>query len=239
MKKIFFLIIALSLYATALSRSDREEMRIGEKTYKRVLRHSVISHNRLKNAAIQRVGRRLAKVSNKNYNWKFTLVKNRQANAFCLPGGKVVVYTGLFKIIKNDDQLATVLGHEIAHALLRHGTNRVKLSRLATLPQIIGKKVLGDVVPKDLQPVLDKTYNIGKELAVVRPYSRHNELEADKLGINLVYKAGYNTDESIKFWQNMKRRDKKHIPVFLSTHPSNSTRLARIKREIKRLKREK
>ena len=236
MKKLLFLLIPLFIFAGNLTKEDKEEMRIGNIMYQKVLQHVKISRDIPKKNAITRVGQKIAKATGKNYDWKFTLVENKQINAFCLPGGKVIVFTGLFKVIENDDQLATVLGHEIAHALLRHGTTQAKLNILLSLPRAAAKEMFGDLVPKELHPILDTVYEAGKEITVMRPYSRENELEADKLGIRLMYKAGYNPNEAIKLWHNMKNANKAHIPEFLSTHPDVDDRVSVIKAEIQKLK---
>ena len=211
-------------------------MRTGEKMYQQVLAHVTISHDRKKADTIERVGRRIAAVTGKPYDWKFTLVDKKETNAFCLPGGKVIVYTGLFRVVKNDDQLATVMGHEIAHVLLKHATIQAKLNAILSLPKEAGKELFGDLVPKELHPILDTVYDAGKELTVMMPYSRENETEADRLGIRLMYKAGYNPNEAIVLWHNMKSIDTTPIPAFLSDHPDIDDRISIIKAEIKTLK---
>lgn len=236
MKRLLILLISLVVFANALTKEDREEIRIGNTAYQKILRHVKLSRDVQKKNAIVRVGKKIAKVTNKAYDWKFTLVEDKHINAFCLPGGKVIVYTGLFKVIENDDQLATVIGHEVSHTLLKHGITQAKLNTIVSLPKEVAKELLGDVVPKELQPILENVYDAGKELTVMRPYSRENETEADRLGIKLMYKAGYNPDEAIKLWENMKRYSKTDIPDFLSTHPNDDDRIEVIREEIKKLK---
>jgi len=236
MKKIIILIFSIFLFANNLTPQEKEDAKIGEKYFKEILKKVKLSNDKEKIKRVLRVGKRLAKATGKDYDWEFVVVKDKRMNAFCLPGGKVVVFEGIFKVIKNDDQLATVLSHEIGHAVLRHGHYKAELNTILTMPRIIAKKTIGKFVPKEFQGILDKSYEISKNLTVMLPFSREEEIAADKYGIKLMYKAGFNIDEALKFWENMKKYSKNNIPEFLSTHPSDEHRIEIIKEEIKELK---
>ena len=160
---------------------------------------------------------------------------SEDVNAFCLPGGKVVVYTGILRIAQNDDQLATVISHEIAHALARHGAERVSGSMVQQGLQVVGNIVLGATAPQ-YQNVFNQTYGIGSQVGVMLPYGRMQESEADEIGIYLMADAGYNINESLKFWENMSK-GKEGGSDFLSTHPSSTTRINDLKIIISKLSR--
>ncbi len=216
--------------------SPKEELALGEKSYKEALSEAkVITGTRDANR-IKDIGMRIAKVANRNdFNWEFNLVDSEDVNAFCLPGGKVVVYTGILKIAQNDDQLATVISHEIAHALARHGAERVSGSMVQQGLQVVGNIVLGATAPQ-YQNVFNQTYGIGSQVGVMLPYGRMQESEADEIGIYLMADAGYNINESLKFWENMSK-GKEGGSDFLSTHPSSTTRINDLKIIISKLSR--
>jgi len=236
MKKIIILLFSIFLFANNLTPQEKEDAKIGEKYFKEILKKVKLSNDKEKIKRVIRVGKRLAKATGKDYDWEFVVVKDKRMNAFCLPGGKVVVFEGIFKVVKNDDQLATVLSHEIGHAVLRHGNYKLKVNYILTSPRIIAKKTFGEFVPKEFHKLLDTTYDIGKNLTVMLPFNRYQETKADKYGITLMYKAGFNIDEASRFWENMKKHSKNNVPEFLSTHPSNEHRIETIKKEIKKLK---
>lgn len=216
--------------------SPKEELALGEKSYKEALSEAKVITGTKDANRIRDIGMRIAKVANRNdFNWEFNLVDSEDVNAFCLPGGKVVVYTGILKIAQNDDQLATVISHEIAHALARHGAERVSGSMVQQGLQVVGNIVLGATAPQ-YQNVFNQTYGIGSQVGVMLPYGRMQESEADEIGIYLMAKAGYNPNEAIKFWENMSE-GKKEGSDFLSTHPSSTTRINDLKIIISKLPR--
>jgi predicted Zn-dependent protease len=239
MKKIIILIFSIFLFANNLTPQEKEDAKIGEKYFKEILKKVKISKDKNKINRVLKVGKRLAKATNKDYDWEFVVVKDKRMNAFCLPGGKVVVFEGIFKVIENDDQLATVLSHEIGHAILRHGNYKSKVNYILTAPRIIAKRTFGRLVPKEFHKLLDTAYDIGKNLTAMLPFSRHQEIEADRYGIRLMHKAGYNLDEAIKFWKNMEKYSKTNIPEFLSTHPNHHHRIKIIKEEIEKIRNKK
>jgi len=216
--------------------SQKEEMALGEKSYKESLSQSKIITGTKDATRIKNIGARIAKVANRNdFQWEFNLVEDEAINAFCLPGGKVVVYTGILQMAKNDDQLATVISHEIAHALARHGAERMSSSMVQQGLQVVGNIALGVTAPQ-YQNLFNQTYGIGSQVGVMLPYGRMQESEADEIGIYLMAKAGYNPNEAIKFWENMSE-GKKEGSDFLSTHPSSTTRINDLKIIISKLPR--
>jgi predicted Zn-dependent protease len=152
----------------------------------------------------------------KNYNWEYNLVDSKEVNAWCMPGGKIVVYTGILGITANEDGLAVVMGHEVSHAILNHGQQRMS----AGFWQQLGAGVLGMFTDSQLIMAL---YGVGTNLAVMLPFSRGHESESDHLGLILMAVAGYDPDEGPKFWQRMPSGG---TPEFLSTHPSHATRIS-------------
>jgi len=216
--------------------SPKEELALGEKSYKEALSEAKVITGTKDANRIRDIGMRIAKVANRNdFNWEFNLVDSEDVNAFCLPGGKVVVYTGILRIAQNDDQLATVISHEIAHALARHGAERVSGSMVQQGLQVVGNIVLGATAPQ-YQNVFNQTYGIGSQVGVMLPYGRMQESEADEIGIYLMADAGYNINESLKFWENMSK-GKEGGSDFLSTHPSSTTRINDLKIIISKLSR--
>ena len=214
--------------------SQKEEMALGEKSYKESLSQSKIITGTKDATRIKNIGARIAKVANRSdFQWEFNLVEDEAINAFCLPGGKVVVYTGILKMAKNDDQLATVISHEIAHALARHGSERMSSSMVQQGLQVVGNIALGVTAPQ-YQNLFNQTYGVGTQLGVMLPYGRMQESEADEIGIYLMSQAGYNVNEALKFWENMSE-GKKEGSDFFSTHPSSTNRISDIQKVIAKL----
>jgi len=162
------------------------------------------------------------------YQWEFNLVDDPQANAFALPGGKVVVFTGILPITENDPGLAVVLGHEIAHAVARHGNERMSQALLAQM----GGVALGVALSQkteQTQQLFMTAFGLGTQIGVLLPYGRLQESEADHLGLIFMAMAGYDPTTAIAFWQRMEKQQKGSPPQFLSTHPSSTTRIENIK----------
>lgn len=184
------------------------------------------------NAMVRRVGERIAYVAAEdlpNADWEFVVFDDdSQINAFAMPGGKVAVYTGIFKIAQTDDELAVVIGHEIAHVTARHGGERVSQQLLAAgwaLALQIGTRNM-DAGERQL---LMAAYGAGATLGVLMPYSRYHESEADQIGLLYSARAGYDPRAAIDFWQKMEAQKSGAPPEFLSTHPSGETRIERLK----------
>ncbi|MDZ7818518.1 MAG: M48 family metallopeptidase [Aliarcobacter sp.] len=211
--------------------SQKEELALGEKSYKESLSQAKVITGTKDANRVKNIGIKIAKVANRSdFNWEFNLVQSDDINAFCLPGGKVVVYTGILKVAQNDDQLATVISHEIAHALARHGAERMSASMVQQGLQVVGNIALGATAPQ-YQNLFNQTYGIGSQVGVMLPYGRMQETEADEIGIYLMVQAGYNLNEVLKFWENMSA-GKKSGSDFFSTHPSSTNRIKDIQKVI-------
>jgi predicted Zn-dependent protease len=202
---------------------ESQDADMGLQAYQQIKQEEPVSRDAGLNERVQTVGRRIAKVSGQpDWDWQFTLFDNPEPNAFALPGGKVGVNTGLFKVAKNDDQLAAVMGHEIGHAIARHGAERMSQGILAQLGGVAVGAATGS-------PAYVDAYSQLATLGVILPYSRTQESEADEIGLMLMAEAGYDPREAIKLWQNFEALGGQRPPEFLSTHPSEGTRIERLK----------
>ncbi|MBW0177406.1 M48 family metallopeptidase [Sediminibacterium sp.] len=173
-----------------------------------------------------------------NFAWEVNLVNNKEPNAWCMPGGKIVVYTGLLPLTQNEAALAVVMGHEVAHALARHGNERMSQGLLQQLGGVALSVAIADK-PKETQNLFMTSYGIGSNVGVILPFSRKNELEADKLGLMFSSLAGYDPREAIPFWQRMaKAGGGNKPPEFLSTHPADATRITELQKVMEVMVRE-
>ena len=213
--------------------SHAKEMSMGEEASKEILKKEKLSTNKKMITLVNRVGARLAKVANTNYGWEFNVIQDDVLNAFCLPGGKVFVYEGIFRVAKNESQLATVMSHEIAHALASHGAERMSMGQITN----IGKVIIGSIAKISDKDSFNMAFGLGAQYGVMLPFSRSYEYEADEIGIYLMQKAGYDVTEAVKFWKNMKAQKSGKAPIeFLSTHPADDNRISNIKKIIDKLK---
>jgi len=203
--------------------------------------NKVISNTNNRDAEmVTRVGSRIAKAITEyytqkgvakeleGYKWEFNLVESKEVNAWCMPGGKVVVYTGILPLTQNEAGLAIVLGHEITHAVAGHGRERMSEALLAE-----GIKEVGDVALKNdpkTASVFDAVYIPGAQVGVLLPNSRAQELEADHYGLIFAAMAGYNPQEAIPFWQRMSKIGGSKPPPFLSDHPADEERIAQLQK---------
>jgi metalloendopeptidase OMA1, mitochondrial len=239
----FFFLLAMALVAVAgcattpytgrkqvLMVSQEKEMSLGYQAFKQIKKQSRPSKDQALQARVRRVGKRIAQAADRpDYQWEFVVFENdKEANAFCLPGGKVGIYTGLFKYIKNDGDLATVISHEVSHALARHAGERLSHGTLAQLGGTalgIGLGALG--VSPTAGRLAMQGYGLGTKLGVLLPYSRVQESEADRIGLILMAKAGYDPELALQFWERFAtgKKDKAQIPQFLSTHPTDANRI--------------
>jgi len=214
--------------------SPKQELALGEKAYKESLSKSKVITGTKDSRRVKQIGQKIAKVANRpDFKWEFNLVDNKAKNAFCLPGGKVVVYTGILEVAKNDAQLATVMAHEVAHALARHGAERMSSAMVQQGIQVLGNVVLQSSAPQYTN-VFNQAYGIGSQLGVMLPYGRLQENEADEIGIYLMAKANYDIHEALNFWKNMSN-GKKQTNEFFSTHPSSTTRITNIIKVINKI----
>lgn len=216
-----------------LSRSQEKKM--GEDAYRDIKKTEKISRNKKWNAVLQRVGKRIAAVAPvSDFNWEFTLIESKEMNAFCLPGGKVAFYEGIIPILENEAAMAIVMGHEVAHAVLRHGAQRVSQG-LATQAGLIlvDQTVLQNSENRGL---IMAGLGLGAQVGVMLPFSRSHESQADEFGLKYAAKAGYDPAEGARFWQRFsKATSGGGTPAFLSTHPSSTSRIENLKQLNKQL----
>lgn len=210
---------------------ESEDLAMGLAAYKEVLSKARILHDAEANRLVQRVGKAIAAVADKpEFEWEFTVIDDpATVNAFALPGGKVGIYSGLFAVAVDEAGLATVIGHEVAHALARHGAERV--SQGVAL-QGIGTGVAIATGGKSpvVQAAVMQAYGLGAQVGVILPFSRHMESEADQIGLILMAKAGYDPAASIGLWERMGAlAGDARPPEFLSTHPSSDTRISQLR----------
>jgi len=211
--------------------SEGEERQMGLSSYQEALKKSRLSSDAAATEQVRRVGRRIADATGRtDYQWEFNLLEDKQANAFCLPGGKVAVYTGILPLTRDDAGLAAVLGHEVAHAIARHGGERFSQSRLM---QVVGLVVTQVALARnDPATVREVTalYGAGATVGIILPWSRTQESEADHLGLIYMAKAGYDPHAARDLWVRMAEASKGSArpPEFLSTHPAEATRIKQI-----------
>ena len=162
----------------------------------------------------------------KDYKWEYNLVKDETVNAWCMPGGKIVFYTGILPICQGETGVAVVMGHEVAHALADHGAQRMSAGMLQQIGAVAGNVAIKDPV---IRYMFYHAYGVGSSLGVMLPFSRGHETEADRIGLQIMAIAGYNPDEAANLWRRMKAASGGQAPPeFMSTHPSNDTRISNL-----------
>lgn len=231
---IFIFVLILSSCSTTpvsgkkafLLTTESQENQQGREAYKEILSKEKEVTGTRESKMVEAIGKRIAAVANKpDFQWEFKTIQSDTPNAFCLPGGKVAVYTGIFKYAKNEAGLATVMGHEIGHALARHGGQRMSQA-MATNVAMAGLAVVGlskmDPVKRDLAMA---ALGAGATIGIILPFSRAHETEADEIGLTLMSRAGYDPHEAVNFWDRFSSAGGgKSPPEFLSTHPTSSKR---------------
>ena len=211
---------------------EGEMTQLGITSFEQLKKETPISKDPAVNALVQKVGKRIAAVATlTNAQWEFVVFDSPEANAFCLPGGKVGVYTGILPITKDEAGLATVIGHEVAHAAAHHGAERMSESLgLETLSKLLGAG-LSSSSPQ-LQSALLAGYGVTTKLAVELPHSRKQESEADYIGLLYMARAGYDPEASVNFWQRFAQYSKEAggggTPSFLRTHPLDEVRIKQL-----------
>lgn len=252
MKKIFLLITSASFFIACSTNSvtGRKQLKLfPEETLQQqalteyqsfLAQNKVVSSSNNRDAEmVKRVGTRIARAITdyytqkgqadelNGYKWEFNLVDNKEVNAWCMPGGKVVVYTGLLNYTQNEAALAVVMGHEITHAVAHHGNERMSQGALAQGLEIVGNLATANN-PK-YNSLFTSVFAPTAQIAVLLPNSRNQEYEADRFGLNFAAMAGYNPREAIPFWQRMAAAaNGQKPPEFLSTHPSDENRIAKL-----------
>jgi len=224
--------------------SDQEVLTLSLQEYDKFMKTAPKSTDKANTALVQKVGRNIANAvesylnSNgmsdmvKEYSWEFNLVKSSDVNAFCMPGGKIVVYEGILPVTRDETGLAVVLGHEVAHAVAKHSNERMSQAVL----QEYGSAALGmalDGRSAAVQQIASSVYGLGTQLGIMLPYSRKQELEADQLGLIFMAMAGYNPQMAEGFWTRMSQNSGGgSTSEFMSTHPSDQTRIKKIREEL-------
>ncbi len=213
--------------------SSQEELALGMQASQQVLAKAKEETNTPAAAMTRRVGLRIAAAADEpdsnlparsKFDWEFHTLTSDTPNAFCLPGGKIFVYTGLLKYATTDAELAAVMGHEVGHAIARHGAERASQSQAAGLVGSVGSAILG--------PAFDAAYGLGVNYGILMPYGRLQESEADYIGLLLMAKAGYDPSAALSFWERMATAGGSKPPEWMSTHPSDESRIAEIKRQL-------
>lgn len=210
--------------------SEEKENTMGLTAYQEVLKEEPVTGNQAAVDLVRRVGQRIAAVADRpDFDWEFNVIESKTENAFCLPGGKVAVYTGILPICENEAGLAVVMSHEIGHAIARHGGERMSLQTVQNTAKDALKYVMRDKSDETQQIVLT-AYGAGSQYGAILPYSRKHELEADHIGIMLMAKAGYDPTEAPRFWERFAGQKDGATPMeFLSTHPSDARRSAALR----------
>lgn len=210
--------------------SLEQEAALGYLTYRQVLSQSRPIDSGPEFELVKRVAGRLASATGQSgagFEWAVSLIRDEQVNAFCLPGGKIVVYTGILPVAQNEAALATVMGHEMAHATSRHGAQRVLQQNLTQIA-LTGVAISLSDMDYDKQRAVMGALGAGAQFGVLMPFGRQHESEADEVGLMYMARAGYDPQESIRFWRRMDQASRAGPPEFLSTHPSHGTRVQQL-----------
>lgn len=206
--------------------------------YDQFLNENKVVENTSEAKMIEKVGQRIASAAErwlsangqpgylKDYKWEYNLVQDETVNAWCMPGGKIVFYTGIMPICQGETGVAVVMGHEVAHALADHGAQRMSAGTLQQLGAVAGNVAIKDPQKRNM---FNQAYGVGSSVGLMLPFSRSHETEADLIGLQMMAIAGYNPDEAADLWRRMKAKSGGQAPPeFLSTHPSNDTRIANL-----------
>jgi predicted Zn-dependent protease len=221
-----------------------ELIAMSAESYEELLESSDIVSTGPEAERLERVGRRVAAaterfleesgnaVEARRYDWRFSLLRDDdQANAFCMPGGRIGVYTGILDVTRDDTGLAVVMAHEVAHAVANHSSERMSQMLLAELGGMALSRALEEE-PARTQDLAMAAYGLGAQVGVLLPYSRQHESEADRIGLILMARAGYDPREAVPFWERMAAGSGPNPPEFLSTHPLPETRIADIRSHL-------
>lgn len=244
MKKFIFLSITLSFLSSCvvlpetgqkkfIVTSVGQEMQMGEDGYKEVISKSKLANKSPDFPVLQRVGSRIAKATgNTDFKWEYNLIESKELNAWCMPGGKIAVYTAILPIMKTEAGMAAVLGHEVAHATLRHA-GQAMTQQYGTQ---LGIEILGGTIFSN--PAYHNTamavMGAGSSVGILLPFSRDHETEADLVGLRYMAEAGYDPREALTFWERFAAIISNGAPPeFLSTHPGGETRIQNIKKNMK------
>jgi predicted Zn-dependent protease len=209
---------------------EGQEISLGQQAFQETVANEQVSQNTRLSSLVNRVGKRIADVAGRNdYQWEFRLIASQTQNAFCLPGGKVAIYEGILPVCQDEAGLAVVMSHEIAHALARHGGERMSQNMAVDGAKMLAEKLAGSYVP-DKKDLLMQAYGVGSKYGILLPYSRKQESEADHIGVNLMASAGYDPTVAPAFWTRFgTMKQGEATPEFMSTHPSDSRRASNLR----------
>jgi predicted Zn-dependent protease len=222
---------------------DQEVLTASLTQYNDYIKSAKLSTNQTMTNQVVRVGKKIAAATEtylksngleseiKNFSWEFNSVQSTDINAFCMPGGKIVVYEGIMKYISSDDELAAVMGHEVAHAVAKHSNERMSQQLMTQY----GAAVLGTAISgtsQTVQNIAGTVYGLGAQYGVMLPYSRKHEYEADHMGLIFMAIAGYDPQSAITFWQKMAQGKSGGTPEIMSTHPSDANRIAELQKYL-------
>jgi predicted Zn-dependent protease len=203
--------------------SESYENQLGADGYKDILGKSKIDKDPGLNEILARVGGRIARATgNRNYRWEYKLIESKEQNAWCMPGGRIAVYTGILPIMENEAGMAAVLGHEVAHAIMRHAGQRISQGMIVEMGLTVADISMKNAKHKD---TILGMLGAGAAVGVVLPYSRSHEKEADEVGLRYMAKAGYDPREAVIFWKRFAKIAGGAPPEFLSTHPATASRI--------------
>lgn len=225
--------------------SDRELSAMAAQQYAQMIKEGPLSTNKRDTAMIKKVGANISRAAETflrenglaaeiaGYHWEFNLIEADEVNAFCMPGGKVAFYTGILPYTKDETGVAVIMGHEVAHAIAHHGRERASQQTVASLGGTLLNLglAMGEASALTSQAAM-AAYGLGSQVGVLLPFSRAHESEADRIGLTLMALAGYNPAAAVDFWRRMSENDGPSGPEFLSTHPSDQTRVAEIQKYL-------
>jgi predicted Zn-dependent protease len=217
--------------------NPEQEQALGLQSFSEVLSQSNVIQSGAAYNMVQNTARRLINVvdnESRNFEWDAKLIDSKEINAFCLPGGKIAVYTGIIPVARTEDGLAAVMGHEIAHATARHGAQRILRQNLIQTG-LLGLQGAVSQMDNEQRRVLLGALGAGVQYGLILPYSREHEFEADKIGLAYMIRAGYDPNEAISFWERMAEISKNQPPAWASTHPDHEARIERLKKLIPEL----
>ncbi|MDR1763997.1 MAG: M48 family metallopeptidase [Dysgonamonadaceae bacterium] len=221
--------------------SDSEVLTLSLQEYNDYIKTATKSTDKTKTALVVKVGTNIANAVTQyyksigqeaalsDYSWEFNLIEDAQVNAFCMPGGKIVVYTGILPVTQDETGLAVVLGHEVGHAIAKHANERMSQQVVAQYGATAVGALLGGK-SETIQNIAQQVYGLGAQYGVMLRYERKQELEADRLGLDLMAIAGYDPQKAVSFWQRMAAQSSASVPEFMSTHPADATRIAEIQK---------
>ena len=224
--------------------SDSEITSLSNESYKEMMATSQVSDNKAQAAMIQEVGERLTGALTKylasigqqsqldDITWSFRLVKDSQVNAFCMPGGQVVFYEGIMPLCDTPDLVAVVMGHEIAHALARHGNERMSQQALTSIVGSVTGQVVEQKTSQNGRILFEAAFAVGSEYGYLLPYSRKHESEADEIGFYIMAIAGYDIEQAPVLWERMSENESQYVPEFMSTHPSHANRIKNLQKHM-------